>query len=131
MDIQEILNELLLVIIIPLLGILTKYIVSFLQVKVDDLKSQKEIKDNAILQKYVDEIEEVIVKSIKTTNSTFVDNLKKNGTWSKENFETAFNMTKDSVMKLLTDEKKELIKSMYEDIDTYLKATIEAYIADK
>ena len=131
MELQEFLNELLTVVIIPMILVLGKYTVNLLKSKIDDLKSQKEIKDNTLVQKYIDNIEDIIIKAIKTTNQEYTDVLKANGTWKKENFETAFDKTKTSVMKLLTEENKELIKTIYGDIDEFIKTEIESYIGDK
>ena len=131
MDLQQFLSELLIVVIIPLMGVLTKYLVTLIQGITDDLKVQKDIKNNVLIKGYIEDIETIIIKAVETTNQEYTNVLKANGEWSKENFRTAFNITKDKVMKLLTEENKELIKTIYNDIDSYIETVVESYISKK
>ena len=131
MDLQQFLSELLIVVIIPLMGVLTKYLVTLIQGITDDLKVQKDIKNNVLIKGYIEDIETIIIKAVETTNQEYTNVLKANGEWSKENFRTAFNITKDKVMKLLNEENKELIKTIYNDIDSYIETVVESYISKK
>lgn len=131
MDLQQFLSELLIVVIIPLMGVLTKYLITLIQGITDDLKVQKDIKNNALIKEYIDDIETIIIKAVETTNQEYTNVLKANGEWSEDNFRTAFNITKDKVLKLLTEENKELIKTIYNDIDSYIETVVESYISKK
>lgn len=130
METQNLLNDLLVVVIIPLLGILTKYIVAFLQSKIDDVRATKEIKDNQILSNAMLQIEKSLSKCIDATTQSFVSELKKNGTFTEDNFEKAFKITKDNFMKTLTEEKKEIIKTVYTDIDVFIRMYVESYLKE-
>ena len=100
MDIQTFLNELLTVVIIPLILILGKYAINLLNAKVEEIKVNKQIKDNKYTQEYIDKIEETLIRCIDTTTETFVKELKKNGTFTKDNWEIAFNKTKESFLSI-------------------------------
>lgn len=131
MDIQTFLNELLTVVIIPLILILGKYAINLLNAKVEEIKVNKQIKDNKYTQEYIDKIEETLIRCIDTTTETFVKELKKNGTFTKDNWEIAFNKTKESFLTLLTEEKLNYVESIYNDVDKYIEVTIEHYLGSQ
>ena len=113
--------------VIPLLGILTKYLVDFLAAKRDILKSQN---SSIVAQKYTDMVYDTVVKCVIATNQTYVEALKKNGAFTKEAQEEAFNRTMDAVLAVLSDEAKDYIIAATGDLNTYLTQLIEAEVND-
>lgn len=113
--------------VIPLLGILTKYLVDFLAAKRDILKSQN---SSIVAQKYTDMVYDTVVKCVIATNQTYVEALKKNGAFTKEAQEEAFNRTMDAVLAVLSDEAKDYIITATGDLNTYLTQLIEAEVND-
>ena len=73
--------------LLPLLGILVKYLVDFLSVKRDELKSKT---SSEIADKYIDMIYETVSMCVIATNQTYVDSLKKAGTFDAAAQKEAF-----------------------------------------
>lgn len=67
--------------IIPLLGILTKYLVDYLSAKRDELNAKT---DNEMIQKYVSMISQTITNCVIATNQTYVNSLKEQGKFDEE-----------------------------------------------
>lgn len=72
----------------------------------------------------------VISAAVATTNQTFVDSLKKEGKFDKEAAAKAFKLTKEAVMKQLTEDVKKLIEQNYGDVEEYVMTQIEQHVRD-
>lgn len=121
----EMLNQIFEVCVIPLLGILTSYLIVFIRMKKQELVNKTE---DEKAKKYLDMIGETIVDCVLATNQTYVDSLKAQGTFDAEAQKIAFQKTYDMVIKFLTDETKEYITAVYGDITEYLTSKIEAQV---
>lgn len=73
---------------------------------------------------------DTVVKCVIATNQTYVEALKKNGAFTKEAQEEAFNRTMDAVLAVLSDEAKDYIIAATGDLNTYLTQLIEAEVND-
>ena len=73
MDKLSILQQIFEVCIIPLLGILTAYIVQYIKAKSNELQTAT---DNAMADKYIALLTDTITKCVIATNQTYVDSLK-------------------------------------------------------
>ena len=91
----EILQQIFEVCIIPLLGLLTAYLISFINTKRNDIINSVE---NDMVDKYVGIAADVITTCVIATNQTYVDTLKKEGKFDAEAQRNAFNMTAAAVM---------------------------------
>lgn len=111
--------------LIPLLGILTKYLVDYLSAKRDELNAKNK---NETAKKYTDMVYDTVVKCVIATNQTYVDALKKEGAFTKENQEEAFYRTMNAVMSVLSDDAKQYIAETTGDLKTYLTQLIEAEV---
>ena len=76
MDWLNLLTQIFEVCIIPLLGILTTYIVKYIQVKSAEITEKT---DNAIVDKYTVMLADTITACVLATNQTYVEALKKQG----------------------------------------------------
>lgn len=111
--------------IIPLLGILTKYLVDYLSAKRDELNAKT---DNEMIQKYVSMISQTITNCVIATNQTYVNSLKEQGKFDEEAQKEAFRRTMDSILTILSDDAKEYIVEVTGDLNTYLTNLIEAEV---
>lgn len=118
-------NQIVQVCLIPLLGILTKYLVDYLQAKRDELKSKNQ---SETAKKYIDMVHDTVTKCVIATNQTYVDALKKNDAFTKENQEEAFDRTMGAVLAILTTDAKDYIAEATGDLNTYLTQLIEAEV---
>lgn len=121
----EIVIQIIQVCVIPLLGILTKFLVDFLSAKRDELNSKI---DSEIAQKYINMIYQTVVDCVIATNQTYVESLKKSGSFDEAAQKEAFNRTMSAVMAILSDDAKEYIAEATGDLNTYLTQLIEAEV---
>nr|DAK07811.1 MAG TPA: hypothetical protein [Caudoviricetes sp.] len=121
----DIVIQIIEVCIIPLLGILTKYLVDFLTAKRDELNSKT---NNEIAKKYTDMIYQTVVDCVIATNQTYVDSLKKSGSFDEAAQKEAFNRTMNAVLAILGDDAKDYIQQATGDLNTYLTQLIESEV---
>ena len=121
----EIVIQIVQVCVIPLLGILTKYLVDYLSAKRDEINSKT---DSEIAQKYTNMIYQTVVDCVIATNQTYVDSLKKSGSFDEAAQKEAFNRTMSAIMAILSDDAKEYITEATGDLNTYLTQLIEAEV---
>ena len=125
MDWIKMLQEIFYVCIIPLLGVLTGYLVSFLKAKGNQMAENA---NNALASKYIKMLTETICTCVIATNQTYVEALKKEGKFDAEAQKKAFQMTYDAVMSILSKEAKDYLQNIYGDLDTFLTNAIEAQV---
>lgn len=111
--------------IIPLLGIITFYIVQFIKTKTEELNANN---SNEVLSKYIEMLSNTICECVIATNQTYVDSLKAQGKFDAEAQKKAFEMTYNSVISILTDEAKIYLTSIYGDLTAYITNMIEAEV---
>lgn len=125
MNWSELISNIFQVCLIPLLGILTKYLVAYIAMKSEEMQKQAK---NELAQKYLQMAGETIMACVIATNQTYVESLKAQGKFDKEAQEIAFNKTLESVLTLLNDEVKEYITEVFGDLNAYLNTQIEAAV---
>ena len=103
---MEMLQQIFELCIVPLLGILTTYLVKIIRKKSAEIDSK--ITDEKT-SKYVKMLTSTITECVISTNQTYVDNLKGQNVFDKEAQEKAFEMTYNKVMNILTEEAKEYL----------------------
>lgn len=111
--------------IFPLLAILTIYLIKYINTKAEQLKRST---DNELLQKYIGILNDLIVTCVETTNQTYVDSLKEQGQFNEAAQKKAFEMTYEAVKETLTDEMREILAIVYEDLDDYIAKQIEMMV---
>ena len=121
----DLLYQILEVCIIPLLGVLTAFIVKFIRVKSNEITMKVE---NDKADKYVNMLANTISECVIATNQTYVEALKKENAFTAEAQKQAFQMTLDSVMAVLTDEAKDYLVQIYGDLSAYIATKIEAEV---
>ena len=125
MDWFNLLTQIFEVCIIPLLAVLTTYIVKYIQVKSAEITEKT---DNAIVNKYTVMLADTISACVLATNQTYVESLKKQGSFDEEAQKVAFSMTLNAVMEILSDDAKEYLSEAFGDLNSYITSQIEASI---
>ena len=121
----ETLNQIFQLCVIPILGILTTFVVEFLRAK------SKEIINNLnsdVAKKYTAMITNTVIDCVIATNQTYVEALKKQGKFDEEAQKVAFEKTLNAVLGILSDEAKNYIKETTGDLNLYLSQLIEAEV---
>ena len=125
MDWLNLLSDIFEVCIIPLLGVLTAYAVKYIQVKSAEITEKT---DNALADKYTVMLADTISACVLATNQTYVESLKKQGSFDAEAQKVAFNMTLNAVMEILSDDAKEYLSEVFGDLNSYITSQIEASV---
>ena len=125
MEWLPLLYEVLQVCVIPLLGILTAYIVKFINIKSTEIQANV---DNDTANKYIAMVTETISACVIATNQTYVEALKKENAFTAEAQKKAFQLTYNAVMAILTDEAKAYLAEIYGDVTAYITNKIEAEV---
>ena len=125
MDWLALLSDIFEVCVLPLLGVLTMYLVKFIQVKSTEITNKV---DNDLVDKYVAMLAVTIENCVIATNQTYVESLKQADKFDAEAQKTAFNMTKNAVMAILSDEAKKYLESAVGDLNEYVTQQIEAAV---
>lgn len=112
-------------VLIPLLAILTKYITTWIQVKINELT---ESKDNATFTKYMTMLQDTVIDCVIATNQTYVEALKVQGKFDVEAQKIAFQKTYDAVMQILTEDAVNYLNNALGDLDAYVNTLIESQV---
>ena len=125
MDTVTLLNQIFNLCIVPLLTVLTAYLVEFIKVKKEELRAKT---NNELAQKYLDMLANTIEVCVIATNQTYVDALKDQNAFDAEAQKAAFQMTYSSVMDILSAEAKVYLASIVGDLQKYITEQIEAAV---
>lgn len=122
---QETINLLFQLVLIPILGILTKFIVDWLSAK--SLEIQNKVNSDTA-DKYIAMLTDTITNCVVATNQTYVDALKKEGKFDAAAQEIAFQLTKEAVLTILNEEAKNYLSALYGDLDKFISYKIESEV---
>ena len=87
--------------------------------------------ENATLAKYAQEIAQAVATAVTYVSQTYVDELKKSGTFTEENQKIAMQKALKVAKKQLTQEALEFITTAYGDITEYLTSRLEAEVRNQ
>ena len=125
MTTPEIIELLFRVVLIPLLGTLTVFVIKFLNAKSKDLQAKI---DNDVADKYIAMITATVEQCVIATNQTYVERLKSMGRCDAEAQKGAFERTLNAVLSILSDDAKDYIFEATGDVSAYLTNLIEASV---
>ena len=114
----NILSVVVTAVVVPLISYLGFRLSQWLSTKIKDEKARV-LLTNAI---------NVVTDAVRATFQTYVEALKKSGTFDKDAQIKAFTLAKDTALKQLSDESVQFISSNYGDIDNWLTTQIESAI---
>ncbi len=121
----ELLNQIFELCIVPLLGVLTTFLVQLIRKKTQELT---ETESNAKTKKYIQMLSDTITNCVIATNQTYVDNLKDKNAFDEAAQKEAFNKTYQSVIETLNNEAYKYLQLAYGDLEEYIKTKIEAEV---
>ncbi len=125
MDWLELLYQVLELCVIPLLGVVTVFLTKWLKAKATEINDKIE---NETAEKYINMVAQTITDCVIATNQTYVESLKKQGSFDVEAQKVAFQMTYEAVIAVLSDDAKDYLAALYGDATAYLTARIEAEV---
>lgn len=125
MEWVDILTKLFELVLFPLLGGLTTFAIILIKNKALEIANKT---NNATKEKYIVMLSDTISKCVAATTQTYVDSLKKSGSFTAEAQKIAFQMSFDAVMAVLTDDAKKYLANVYGDLTAYITQAIEAEV---
>lgn len=128
MDWNELLTILMQVVIIPAIPIIVTFLVKFCKAKTDEAISTV---NNETLRQALSEATDAVYTAVTYTTQTYVDSLKEQGTFDKEAQIIALNTALKKAQSLLAAETKELLESLYGDLDNWLTTKIEQTVKEQ
>ena len=120
------LDMLFTMVIIPLIIILSGFVIKFLNTKSKELQAKV---DNDTADKYIGMVAATVEACVIATNQTYVSTLKAAGKFDTEAQKEAFQKTFDAVLAILTEDAKEYITEATGDLSIYLTNLIEASVS--
>ena len=111
--------------LIPLLGVLTTYLVKFIKIKAAEIADKT---NNDMAKKYIEMLGDTITNCVIATNQTYVEALKKQGKFDEAAQKIAFEKTYQAVLGTLSDEAKVYLANIYGDLNALLTNRIEAEV---
>lgn len=122
---MTLLTQIMEVVVIPLLGILTAYIVKIVNAKLEEVSANRK---NELEKKYINMLNDTISDCVIATTQTYVESLKKQGRFDVEAQKEAFNQTYSAVMGILSEEAKKYLNEAIGDLNLYITQKIEAEV---
>lgn len=126
MDWKVLITEIFEICIIPLLGILTTFLVALIKTKMKEIQDNT---DSALADKYLGMLTDTISACVLATNQTYVNSLKDKDLFDAEAQKEAFKQTYENVLTILSADAKEYLTSAYGDLAIFITSKIEAEIA--
>lgn len=121
----EIVSKIFEVCIIPLLGIISFYVVQYIKIKGSEIIEKVESDTS---RKYLTMLQETVCEVVVETNQVYVEALKKEGKFDLEAQKKAFEKTYDKVLEIMNEESVEYLGEMVGDLQSYITTLIEAEV---
>ena len=125
MEWLDLLNDIFRHCVVPLLAVLTTYLVNYIKAKSNELAN---VAEDDLERKYMLMLAETISDCVLATNQTYVEALKDKNAFTPEAQEEAFKKTYEAVLAVLSDDAKTYLTNVYGDLTIYLQQKIEAEV---
>jgi hypothetical protein len=116
--ILNIISVVITAVILPLISYAGARLIAWLNAKIKD--------ENAKQQLTV--ATDIVMNAVRSVFQTYVETLKKNGTFDKESQKVALIKAKDDALAQMSDEIKDYITKNYGDLETWITTQIESTI---
>lgn len=111
--------------LLPIFGCLAKAAIAF-------FNKEKEVMivgaKNKTVQQAIDLVSDLVVDCVRATNQTYVNALKEQDAFDEDAQAKALEITKNSVLDILTDEIQESLNEVLGDLNVYLTQKIESVV---
>lgn len=128
MEFNEMLNNVLYVVLTAILPVVATYLVNLIKVKIKESNAIEEATKNEDMSNLVKDALADVMDAVLYVNQTYTDALKKQGEFTKEAQEEAFNLAYTEAMNMISDGAKKVIEEMYGSFDKWLALKIESSV---
>lgn len=130
LDFNQFLNQIQLtvlnVVIIPLLPVVTAFLIAYVKHKTSELENTIQKEE---LSKYLEIAENAIISSVAAVNQIYVDEIKDaNGILSQVEQKNAFEMAKSKIFNIVGEAGISALNQLYKDCEAYLNNRIEYHV---
>jgi len=122
---EKFLQEFIYAVVSVGLPIIITYVITYIKAKRDE-KLQNI--DNTYVKETLEDATEIVFKAVDTVAQQYVDELKKAGKFDIKEQKEALTKAIDQTKNLLNNEAINLITEKYNDLDSWIRTTIESYI---
>ena len=126
MDKIELLNQIFSLCIVPLLGILTTYLINLIRTKKNDLIVAT---NNDLTARYLDFLGKTIETCVIATNQTYVNALKDKNAFDEDAQKEAFRLTYEAVINIVNEDVQRVLMMVVDDLELYITKKIETEVA--
>lgn len=114
----NILSVVVTAVILPLISFAGTKLINWLNAQIKDVNARTQLSVATT----------IVTNAVRSVFQTYVEALKKNGTFDLESQKIALTKAKDEALAQMTDDIKEYITTTYGDLETWLTTQIEATI---
>lgn len=123
MDVLMVLLKIIIMVAVPVLtSVMTYFLKKYLTVLIEKYTDGKTEED---LKKGLD----IILASVDYVQQTYVDDLKKNNSFTEEAHKQALNAAKEKAIKLMNEDISNAIEKNYGNVDEYVETIIEHLVS--
>lgn len=119
---KDIVTSIFEMIIIPLLSLVSIYIIRWVNEKTNTLKEENE---NAYIDKYLTMLDKTITQTVTAINQTYVEDLKKQNKFDLDAQKHAFEQVYNTVVSSLSEEAEFYLNEVITDLNAYITNKIE------
>lgn len=131
MEILEAFKEIAYLIIIGAGTAIVGYGMSIINNKIDkEQESNEKLAEQEKINHWIDEGQKIITDAVKYVSQTYVDSLKKAGTFTKEAQVEAKERCIERIKSLLSTEGRAYLTKIYKNLDVYIDTKLEAAVGD-
>lgn len=125
MDWLELLRSICEVCLIPLLSVLTAFLIQYIRTKQAELQAKTQ---SETAQKYINLLSSTIIDCVISTNQTYVNELKEKDLFDADAQKEAFDKTLNAIFNILSEDAVTYLSEIYGDLDTYIHNKIESAV---
>lgn len=125
MNWTELLTQIFELCIVPLLGILTSFLVMLIKSKIKEIQNKIE---GDLDDKYLTMLSDTITACVLATNQTYVDSLKDKNLFDTKAQKEALNRTYKAVISILSKDATKYLTEAYGDLQKFIMEKIEAEV---
>lgn len=125
METNQIISSIFEICIIPLLGVLVPFLISWIKARTNSIKEKT---DNELYRKYLTMAENTVTNCVIMTQQTYVDSLKEAGGFGPDEQKIAFEKTYAAVKATLSQEAQKYLTEAMQDFNDYLRILIESQV---
>ena len=125
MEWTNVLNQIFEFSVIPLFGVISATLIAIVIWRKNQLLKET---NNEMAKQYIEMLYDTIIDCVLATNQTYVEALKKEGSFTVEAQKVAFKKTFDAVLNILSEDAKKYLEVSINNLEEYVTNKIEATV---